>query len=159
MPRRGSPKLLVRGDFVTGQASRIADGYHRVCSSFHTDQNTPIPGRPEAHAPQGGPRGPGGGGARGVDYACGPDRVDERAVQTDCGYRFLPAYAQRAVVDRRLRRTLTRNEALQRTHDKHAAVQRALAHSRPAIHAMLPEPSRDLRARRRPGYRSTHPDH
>jgi hypothetical protein len=38
-----SPILLVRGDFTTGVALQIADGYHRVCASYHTDENTDIP--------------------------------------------------------------------------------------------------------------------
>ncbi len=38
-----SPILLVRGDIVTGLPLQIADGYHRVCASYHTDENTPIP--------------------------------------------------------------------------------------------------------------------
>ncbi len=38
-----SPILLVRGDFVTGVPLQIADGYHRVCASYHTDENTDIP--------------------------------------------------------------------------------------------------------------------
>jgi hypothetical protein len=38
-----SPILLVRGDIVTGVPLQIADGYHRVCASYHTDENTPIP--------------------------------------------------------------------------------------------------------------------
>jgi len=38
-----SPILLVRGDFVTGVPVQIADGYHRVCASYHTDENTNIP--------------------------------------------------------------------------------------------------------------------
>ena len=48
-----SPILLVRGDFVTGQALQIADGYHRVCASFHTDENTDIPCRTAAADTQG----------------------------------------------------------------------------------------------------------
>lgn len=40
-----SPILLVRGDFRTGAAMQIADGYHRVCASYLTDENTPIPCR------------------------------------------------------------------------------------------------------------------
>jgi hypothetical protein len=40
-----SPILLVRGDLVTGRALQIADGYHRVCACFHTDENTDIPCR------------------------------------------------------------------------------------------------------------------
>jgi hypothetical protein len=38
-----SPILLVRGDFPTGVPLQIADGYHRVCASYHTDENTDIP--------------------------------------------------------------------------------------------------------------------
>ena len=38
-----SPILLVRGDFTTGVLLQIADGYHRVCASYHTDENTDIP--------------------------------------------------------------------------------------------------------------------
>ncbi len=38
-----SPILLVRGDFATGVPLQIADGYHRVCASYHTDENTDIP--------------------------------------------------------------------------------------------------------------------
>jgi hypothetical protein len=38
-----SPILLVRGDFATGVPLQIADGYHRLCASHHTDENTDIP--------------------------------------------------------------------------------------------------------------------
>jgi hypothetical protein len=38
-----SPILVVRGDFTTGVPLQIADGYHRVCASYHTDENTDIP--------------------------------------------------------------------------------------------------------------------
>ena len=38
-----SPILLVQGDFTTGVPLQIADGYHRVCASYHTDENTDIP--------------------------------------------------------------------------------------------------------------------
>ncbi|MDO5697246.1 MAG: hypothetical protein Q4G51_04640 [Dermatophilus congolensis] len=40
-----SPVLVVRGDLATGRAAAIADGYHRVCASYHTDENTDIPVR------------------------------------------------------------------------------------------------------------------
>ncbi|MDT5337494.1 MAG: hypothetical protein QOD90_2999 [Mycobacterium sp.] len=40
-----SPILLVRGRAVDGVALQIADGYHRVCASYLTDENTPIPCR------------------------------------------------------------------------------------------------------------------
>jgi hypothetical protein len=40
-----SPILLVRGDFRTATQLQIADGYHRVCASYLTDENTPIPCR------------------------------------------------------------------------------------------------------------------
>ena len=40
---RLSPILLVRGDLARGVPLHIADGYHRVCASYHTDENTDIP--------------------------------------------------------------------------------------------------------------------
>lgn len=40
-----SPVLLVRGDLARGRVLQIADGYHRVCASYHTDENTDIPCR------------------------------------------------------------------------------------------------------------------
>jgi hypothetical protein len=40
-----SPILLVRGNAVGGYALQIADGYHRVCASYLTDENTDIPCR------------------------------------------------------------------------------------------------------------------
>ena len=38
-----SPILTVRGNLATGVALQIADGYHRVCASYYTDENTDIP--------------------------------------------------------------------------------------------------------------------
>ena len=43
--KRLSPILLVRGDGTHGVALQIADGYHRVCASYLTDENTDIPCR------------------------------------------------------------------------------------------------------------------
>ena len=40
-----SPVLLVRGDLLRGFPLQIADGYHRVCASYYTDENTDIPCR------------------------------------------------------------------------------------------------------------------
>jgi len=40
-----SPILLVRGDIAAGRAMQVADGYHRVCASYHTDEDTDIPCR------------------------------------------------------------------------------------------------------------------
>jgi hypothetical protein len=40
-----SPVLLVRGDLTVGRPLQVADGYHRVCASYHTDENTDIPCR------------------------------------------------------------------------------------------------------------------
>jgi hypothetical protein len=40
-----SPILLVRGNFETGQLLQIADGYHRVCASYHLNEDTDIPCR------------------------------------------------------------------------------------------------------------------
>jgi len=38
-----SPILLVRGSAVGKYPLQIADGYHRVCASYLTDENTNIP--------------------------------------------------------------------------------------------------------------------
>ena len=38
-----SPILLIRDDFSIGAPLQIADGYHRVCASYYTDENTDIP--------------------------------------------------------------------------------------------------------------------
>lgn len=38
-----SPILVLRGDLTTGRAAVVADGYHRVCASYLTDENTEIP--------------------------------------------------------------------------------------------------------------------
>jgi hypothetical protein len=40
-----SPVLLVRGDLHSDTRLQIADGYHRVCASYHVDENTDIPCR------------------------------------------------------------------------------------------------------------------
>jgi hypothetical protein len=40
-----SPVLLVRGDLSSRRPLQVADGYHRVCASYHTDENTDIPCR------------------------------------------------------------------------------------------------------------------
>ena len=44
-----SPILLVRGS--DSHPLQIADGYHRVCASYLTDENTPIPCRLVSWAP------------------------------------------------------------------------------------------------------------
>lgn len=38
-----SPILAVRGFLGGGLPLQIADGYHRVCACFHTDENIDIP--------------------------------------------------------------------------------------------------------------------
>jgi len=38
-----SPILLVRGSAAGGYSLQIADGYHRACASYLTDENTDIP--------------------------------------------------------------------------------------------------------------------
>lgn len=43
--RELSPVLLVRGDLTRGVPMHIADGYHRVCASYHVDENADIPAR------------------------------------------------------------------------------------------------------------------
>jgi hypothetical protein len=40
-----TPILLVGGDISSGRALQIADGYHRVCASYHVNENTDIPCR------------------------------------------------------------------------------------------------------------------
>jgi len=40
-----SPVLLVRGELREDIALQIADGYHRVCASYHLDEDTDIPFR------------------------------------------------------------------------------------------------------------------
>ena len=40
-----SPVLLVRGELTTGVPLQIAEGYHRVCASYHLDENAEIPCR------------------------------------------------------------------------------------------------------------------
>jgi len=40
-----SPILLVRGAAIGSMPLEIADGYHRVCASYLTDENTNIPCR------------------------------------------------------------------------------------------------------------------
>lgn len=40
-----SPVLLIRGNLVHTITLQIADGYHRVCASYHLDENTDIPCR------------------------------------------------------------------------------------------------------------------
>jgi len=37
-----SPVLLVRGDASQDHPLIVADGYHRVCASYHTDENTDV---------------------------------------------------------------------------------------------------------------------
>lgn len=46
--RRGdhlSPILLVRGDVGSDVPLTVADGYHRICASYHIDENADIPCR------------------------------------------------------------------------------------------------------------------
>ena len=43
--RRLSPVLMVRGRLSRGVPLTIADGYHRVCASYHLDEDTDIPCR------------------------------------------------------------------------------------------------------------------
>jgi len=38
-----SPILMVTGDLVRGIPAIVADGYHRVCASYYTEENTDIP--------------------------------------------------------------------------------------------------------------------
>ena len=40
-----SPVLVVRGDIGAGVHATIADGYHRMCASYHLSENESIPCR------------------------------------------------------------------------------------------------------------------
>jgi hypothetical protein len=40
-----SPVLLVRGQAPAGIPLIVADGYHRICASYHLDENADIPCR------------------------------------------------------------------------------------------------------------------
>jgi hypothetical protein len=40
-----SPVLLVRGQAAGGLALIVADGYHRICASYHLDEDADIPCR------------------------------------------------------------------------------------------------------------------
>lgn len=40
-----SPVLLVRGDLAGDRPLQIADGYHRVCTGYHLDENCQVPVR------------------------------------------------------------------------------------------------------------------
>ncbi len=40
---RWSPVLVVRGDVLQNAPLTIADGYHRVCASFHLSEDTYVP--------------------------------------------------------------------------------------------------------------------
>jgi hypothetical protein len=40
-----SPVLVIQGDLAKGVPAQIADGYHRICASYHVDENTEIPCR------------------------------------------------------------------------------------------------------------------
>jgi hypothetical protein len=40
---RWSPVLVIRGDILQDAPLTIADGYHRVCASFHLSEDTYIP--------------------------------------------------------------------------------------------------------------------
>ena len=42
---RLSPVLLVRGALTRGFPLQIADGYHRVCASYHLGEDTNVPCR------------------------------------------------------------------------------------------------------------------
>jgi hypothetical protein len=40
-----SPVLLVRGQLASEVALTVADGYHRICASYHLDEDADIPCR------------------------------------------------------------------------------------------------------------------
>lgn len=42
---RLSPVLLIRGNLATRTPLIVADGYHRICASYHLDEDADIPCR------------------------------------------------------------------------------------------------------------------
>lgn len=40
-----APVLLIRGDLHTGRPLVVADGYHRICASYHVSEESDIPCR------------------------------------------------------------------------------------------------------------------
>jgi hypothetical protein len=44
-----SPILLVRGNLSAGRPLQVADGYHRLCASYHLSEDTEIPCRIADH--------------------------------------------------------------------------------------------------------------
>lgn len=38
-----APVLMIRGDVLRDSPLTIADGYHRVCASYHLSEDTPVP--------------------------------------------------------------------------------------------------------------------
>jgi hypothetical protein len=53
--QRLSPILLVRGSLGAGRPLTVADGYHRICASYHLDENADIPCK-MVELPEAGPR-------------------------------------------------------------------------------------------------------
>ncbi len=51
-----SPVLLVRGDRAANAALTVADGYHRICASYHLSEDEDIPCRLADPALRGGAR-------------------------------------------------------------------------------------------------------
>ena len=43
--RKLSPVLIVRGDLARQAPLIVADGYHRICASYHVDEDQDIPCR------------------------------------------------------------------------------------------------------------------
>jgi hypothetical protein len=41
--KRLSPVLIVRGTLANDVAMTVADGYHRICASYHLDEDADIP--------------------------------------------------------------------------------------------------------------------
>jgi hypothetical protein len=80
---RLSPVLLMRGDFRRGVPLTIADGYHRVCASYHLDENADIPCHLVDHK---GPTAvPGFRLGSGVDAGAGPDADSGAGGETGAG--------------------------------------------------------------------------
>ena len=68
--RKLSPVLLVRGEVDHGLPLTVADGYHRICASYHLNEDAEIPCRLAALEGRSGPS----GGARDASARAGRTR-------------------------------------------------------------------------------------
>ncbi|HVC13567.1 MAG TPA: hypothetical protein VND62_01770 [Acidimicrobiales bacterium] len=85
--QRLSPVLVVRGALVADVAVTVADGYHRICASYHLDEDADIPCRiVDPPRPTRGPREANGQGRDGTRRRAAPATATaSQAVQDSAG--------------------------------------------------------------------------